>query len=83
MVDLANPGLEIAAVVTKLRQSAESSPTIVAYGSHVDTETLKAARAAGCNRVLPRSQFVEELPKALAEWFARAKAHGPPPVGLE
>jgi len=29
--------------------------------------TLKAARAAGCDRVLPRSQFVEELPAELRD----------------
>jgi hypothetical protein len=42
----------------------------VAYGSHVDTESLRAARAAGCDRVLPRSKFIEELPSALPDWFA-------------
>ena len=37
------------------------TPTIIGYGSHVDTATLKAARDAGCDVVLPRSKFVEEL----------------------
>ena|SRR5438067_122376 len=83
ILDLANPGLEITAVVAKLREAANAPPTIIAYGSHVDTATLKAARAAGCDRVMPRSQFVEELPNSLPRWFASEKAHGPPPVGLE
>jgi hypothetical protein len=42
---------------------------VVAYGSHVDTERLRAARSAGCDPVLPRSKFVEELPKALPQWL--------------
>lgn len=39
---------------------------IVAFGSHVDTETLKAARQAGCDHVWARSRFVEELPQVVA-----------------
>ena len=68
IVDLSNPGLAIEELVARLREQAVP-PRIVAYGSHVDTATLKAARAAGCDRVMPRSQFIEELPRALAEWF--------------
>ena len=68
IIDLSNPGLSIAELVSTLKQLAPP-PTIVAYGSHVDTATLKAARAAGCDVVMPRSQFVEVLPTALAEWM--------------
>jgi len=42
---------------------------VVGYGSHVDADTLHAARVAGCDPVLPRSRFVEELPTALAGWL--------------
>jgi DNA-binding NarL/FixJ family response regulator len=69
LVDLANPGL---ALPDLMRQLAElGAPRVVAYGSHVDTATLRAARDAGCDPVLPRSKFVEELPHALPQWFAR------------
>lgn len=34
---------------------------VVAYGSHVDTDVLDAARAAGCTEVLPRSRFFATL----------------------
>ena len=44
-------------------------PRVVAYGSHVETETLRKAREAGCDPVLPRSKFVEELPAKLREWI--------------
>ena len=68
IVDLANPSL---ALPDLMRQLAElGNPRVVAYGSHVDTATLRAAREAGCDPVLPRSKFVEELPHALPQWFA-------------
>jgi DNA-binding NarL/FixJ family response regulator len=68
IVDLSNPGLQIADMVTQLKRMTPP-PRIVAYGSHVDTATLKAARAAGCDEVMPRSQFVELLPKNLGQWM--------------
>jgi hypothetical protein len=39
---------------------------IYAFGSHVDTDTLKAARQAGCDHVWARSRFVDELPQVVA-----------------
>lgn len=71
IVDLSNPGLKIDEFVAALKQSSPA-PTVVAYGSHVDTATLKAARAAGCDFVMPRSQFVEALPRDLAAWMKPA-----------
>jgi DNA-binding NarL/FixJ family response regulator len=69
IVDLANPGLHIAAVVAHFKK--QSPPAmIVAYGSHVDAPTLQKAREAGCDVVWPRSKFVQELPSALPQWFA-------------
>ena len=43
-----------------------------AYGSHVDTAGLKAARVAGCDLVLPRSAFAEQLPSRLPAWLTGA-----------
>jgi DNA-binding NarL/FixJ family response regulator len=67
ILDLHHPGLNIAECVAALKTLAPP-PTVVAYGAHVDTATLKAARAAGCDVVMPRSQFVEELPTQFAKW---------------
>jgi DNA-binding NarL/FixJ family response regulator len=39
-----------------------TTAAIVAFGSHVETDALQAARAAGADRVLARSAFVRELP---------------------
>ena len=70
ILDLANSGLVIDDVVAALR-GGEAAPYLVAYGSHVDAATLKAARDAGCDVVLPRSKFVEELPREMRRWFGQ------------
>jgi CheY-like chemotaxis protein len=67
LIDLHCPGLTIADFLKTL---PEPRPLVVGYGSHVDTATLKAAREAGCDLVLPRSKFVEDLPTALPTWCA-------------
>lgn len=38
---------------------------VVAFGSHVDTELLDAARAAGVSEVLARSAFFRRLPAVI------------------
>jgi CheY-like chemotaxis protein len=70
LVDLQNPGLEVETFVKGLKEKGVA--TIVAYGSHVDTATLKAARDAGCDVVLPRSKFVESLATELPQWLGSA-----------
>ena len=70
LLDLQNPGLDIAALVRDLKSAGK--PTIIGYGSHVDTATLKAARDAGCDVVLPRSKFVEDLATALPQWMQKS-----------
>jgi CheY-like chemotaxis protein len=70
LLDLAFPGLDLPALFRRLEEVCVSPPRVVAYGSHVDTDRLRAARAAGCDPVLPRSKFVEELPHALPQWLS-------------
>ena len=43
---------------------------ILAYGSHVDTARLDAARDAGCTEVMPRSRLSGELPQLLAKYLS-------------
>jgi CheY-like chemotaxis protein len=71
LLDLHNPGLSISDLLSQLPMPR---PFVVGYGSHVDTATLKAARDAGCDLVLPRSKFVEEIPQALPQWLAGTAA---------
>jgi CheY-like chemotaxis protein len=69
IVDLANPGLDVTELLRRLREVCPVMPRVTAYGSHVDAAGLKAARDAGCDLVLPRSAFVERLPKDLPDWL--------------
>src|SRR5437588_7421538 len=70
IVDLSHPALHIVDFMKNLRTIGSPRPRIIAYGSHIDTAILRAAREAGCDVVLPRSKFVEDLPRALPEWLA-------------
>lgn len=69
LVDLHLPDLDLPTLLVELRQ-AGISPRVIGFGSHVDVETLKAARAAGCDLVLPRSKFVADLEGQLPVWAA-------------
>ena len=69
LIDLANPGLDLPDLLRRLAEVCAPMPRVMASGSHVKTETLRAARAAGCRPVLPRSKFVEDLPKELPIWL--------------
>ena len=55
VVDLSRPG-----VLDALAEGGIAG-RIVGFGSHVDTELLDAARAAGCSEVLARSRFFAHL----------------------
>ena len=68
IVDLQNPGLELASLLAGLR-ALPVVPRVVAYGSHVLADALRAARQAGCDRVMPRSQFVKLLETDIADWL--------------
>jgi len=42
---------------------------VVAFASHVQSDLIAAARQAGCDRVLARSAFSQQLPALLRELF--------------
>jgi DNA-binding NarL/FixJ family response regulator len=44
-----------------------ASARVIGFASHVATETITAARAAGCDQVLARSAFTRQLPELLRE----------------
>jgi len=72
ILDLSTVGKKMDELIRNLKEDSPSIPRLIAYGSHVDAATLRAAREMGCDLVLPRSQFVEELPRQLAQWLAPA-----------
>lgn len=69
ILDLQNPGLDLPALLVELKALCAPMPRVIAYGSHVEAAILKAARQAGCDRVMPRSQFAEELETSMPDWL--------------
>ena len=61
IVDLATPALDIANLVSTVKDGSDTAPTIVAFGPHVHEERLAAACEAGCDRVVSRGQFMGQL----------------------
>jgi DNA-binding NarL/FixJ family response regulator len=57
------PVMEAIAAVTD--DSAVAGVELVGFYSHVETERARAALAAGCKEVMPRSRFVQELDRLL------------------
>jgi CheY-like chemotaxis protein len=72
LLDLAFPGLPLLDLMQQLRALSPQMPRVVAYGPHVDAAGLRAAREAGCDPVLPRSKFVEDLPQLLPNWLSQS-----------
>jgi CheY-like chemotaxis protein len=69
IIDLHLTGLDLPQLLAEVR--AAGVARVIGFGSHVDVQTLKAARRAGCDAVMPKSQFTAELETKLAEWAAR------------
>ncbi len=65
-LDLADPVLDVTEFFAGL--PADGRPPVVAFGSHVATARLQAARDAGCDDVLPRSRFSASLPELLKKY---------------
>jgi hypothetical protein len=61
IVDLNLEGAIEAAAAWK----AAGGGSVAGFVSHVDSETIRRAREAGIDRVMPRSQFVQVLPELL------------------
>jgi hypothetical protein len=69
IVDLAVVGSQLPDLIGGIR-ALSKRPRVVAYGSHVDTQGLRAATEAGCDLVLPRSRFVQLLDSDLSQWLS-------------
>jgi CheY-like chemotaxis protein len=52
-------------------QPALSAIPIVGFVSHVQTDLIRSAQAAGCDYVLPRSAFTQMLPEIVSGNFER------------
>ena len=67
-LDLAAGDLVNTEAILAYRLQAPQTP-FIAFGSHVDTVALAAARDAGCDPVLPRSKFTVELPHLIRSYL--------------
>lgn len=50
----------------RLWAAAQAGREVVGFVSHVDAQTAAAARLAGIQKVVARSQFIQALPSLLA-----------------
>jgi CheY-like chemotaxis protein len=60
-------GKAIAALESIKNDPATRHVPVVAFLSHVQTDLAQSARTAGCDRVLARSTFSQQLPRLLLE----------------
>jgi len=69
--EVAAPGALIA-----YQKLAGPDAWFVAFGPHVEEDALVAAKAAGCQVVMPRSKFSAELPELMRRYFNRPAING-------
>ena len=65
-VDIETRGVDVPALIARLKSDAETAGVpVIAFGSHVNADALRAAREAGADRAIARSAFVRDLPALL------------------
>ena len=62
VIDLHTPLIDAAATI---RAAKDGGARVLAFGRHTEPRILRAAREAGADAVVARSQLVEELPQLL------------------
>jgi hypothetical protein len=65
IIDLANTNVEQLQQITSACLALDPSPQLIAFGPHVDTAQLEAARTAGCHQVLTRGDFNQRMRELL------------------
>lgn len=64
VIDLHADGIDWRSAVSSAN---DSGAPVLAFGRHTEPQLLRSAREAGCKKVVPRSQLVEELPQLITE----------------
>ena len=72
ILDLTAIKSDLAAAVSQLKQTAPDLH-VIAYGPHVDEALLSSAQQAGCDDVMPRSRFDQEIVSLLAEKMTKSQ----------
>ena len=71
IVDLNNPGLNAVELIKRLKTDESTrSFHIVGFVAHVQTDLRKQAQEAGCDEVIARSAFSQNLPGILSRTAA-------------
>lgn len=66
LIDIDARGVDVPGLIARLKSDPELAEIpVIAFGSHVNADALRAAREAGADRVLARSAFVRDLPVLL------------------
>jgi CheY-like chemotaxis protein len=66
IVDLNFAGIDPIALITKLKEDKDTqSISLIGYVSHVQGELKQKAQEAGCDMVMARSAFSQNLPQIL------------------
>jgi hypothetical protein len=69
LFDLGNAGFPWREWIARIKSSpATRRLPVVCFGPHVQAQTLKAARSAGAEAVLARSQFLSDLPGVIQKY---------------
>ncbi len=72
--DLNTTSGNAAELIRQLKSDAELKEIpVMAFFSHVQVELQRAAQEAGCDKILPRSQFTATLPQLLRQFAPGAQ----------
>lgn len=72
LIDLSAEGISGPALISQIKQTNGDIP-VVAYGPHVDSSTIRYARQAGAEEVLPKSEFTDKLASILERFSGKGK----------
>jgi hypothetical protein len=64
-MDLNNASVKPVPTITKLKSKLKKQTNIIGFLSHVQGDLKMKAQEAGCDMVLPRSAFSQNLPQLL------------------
>jgi DNA-binding NarL/FixJ family response regulator len=67
VVDLQAAGINAGALIAAAKAAGAA---VLAFGRHTEPLALRAARAAGADRAVARSELVEQLPELLTQYGA-------------
>jgi hypothetical protein len=74
LVDLTSGEMAESAALKAYKDLAGANSWLIAFGPHVDSDALAAAKTVGFQVVLPRSTFTSKLPEFLRQYFNHAPA---------